>query len=672
MLFGVRVACVLLAWAAFVASAIAQEQPPEGRTFVLVVGVEDYNDPKITDLAFAEDDAQAVYDYFAKDPLSPTTGERVMLLRGKRATRVAIRRAIRDHLIRRAVAPEDTAIFYFAGHGFSDAYGVYLGSVDSKLGELEFTGIAWSELQRDWSKIGAGRRVFIADACHSGGLAGLRGPGGIGKKVLAVQPTKGSASVVIAATGANELSVEDKKSKHGVFTASLLEGLRGGADGDRSGTVSLGELGRYLEVQVPQRAKAAGGNQRPNLRFVGNEAYARGLVLSRGKRPPAEATELAKMAAKRKAAERQRAQAELRLKAAQDQLRKLEGASAEERERARAEAAQAKLDLAKAQAAAQRVREVEQKRIAAEQRAARAEAENAELRRKVAVLEGNKAEAEAAAKEAAAARARERALGGGGTPYERAVERAKKLSAFSYLDTKPFACGGQRNQVARFTHKATGLVFHLLPGGSYQRGSERGVPEEEPVQAVQVQPFLISATECTQAAWAKLGAKGRFRFKGEARPVERVTWDEVQSFCSRAKLRLPSESEWEYACRAGTTRDFSFGESKHELKRYAEFEGNNDRRTQVVAGKLPNAFGLYDVHGNVGEWCQDSWFRDYYEAPQDGSAREAGGALERVVRGGSWRDRASHCRSAKRFRIQAAARESHVGFRPACSLPAGE
>lgn len=665
MLSALRIGSALLALVALAAGAVAQER--EGRTFVLVVGVEDYADPKITDLAYAEDDARAVYEFFAQDPLSPTTKERVLLLRGKQATRVAIRRAIRDHLIRRAVGPEDTAIFYFAGHGFSDAYGVYLGSVDSKLGELEFTGIAWSELQRDWSKIGAGRRVFIADACHSGGLAGLRGPGGIGKKVLAVQPAKGSASVVIAATGANELSVEDSKSKHGVFTLSLLAGLRGAADGDRNGAVTLGELGRYLEVQVPQRAKAAGGSQRPNLRFVGNEAYARGLILSRGARP--QPTELAKMAAKRRAAEEERARAEGRLKAARAQLAKLEGASAEEIERARAEAAQAKADLAKAQATAQRVREVEDKRVAAEKRAARAEAENAELRRKLAVLEGDEAKAAAAAKEAAAARARERALGGEVTPYQRALERAKRLSGFSYLDTKTFACGGRQNEIARFSHQRTGLVFHLVPGGTFARGSDRGVPEEQPVEEVEVQPFLISATECTQEAWGKVAGKGRFRFKGQRRPVERVTWDELQSFCARAKLRLPSEAEWEFACRAGTKAEYCFGGDKRSLKRYAEFEGNNDSRTRDVGGKLPNAFGLLDVHGNVSEWCQDAWSRDYYETPRDGAARDVPGALERVARGGSWRDQASYCRSAKRFRVPAAARESHVGFRPACSLP---
>lgn len=315
--------------------------PDEGRVFVLVVGVEDYSDPKITDLHYAEDDAQAVYEFFAKDPKSPTTAARVKLLRGAAATQRGIRRAIRDHLIRQATGPQDTAIFYFAGHGFADAYGVYLGTVDTKLVELELSALAWSDLQRDWSRISAGRRVFIADACHSGGLEGLRGPGGIGKRVLALKPKTGSVSVTLAATAANQLSAEDKKSGHGVFTASLLKGLRGGADGNQDGAVSLGELAQHLSRDVPRRAKAAGGNQTPEVSYVGDAPLGKEIRLSQGAESPQKGSA----------------------------------------------------------------------RSAAEERALRAELENAELREKLAQLQGKNAEAEVAGAAAAKARRRLEALG---------------------------------------------------------------------------------------------------------------------------------------------------------------------------------------------------------------------------------------------------------------------
>lgn len=315
--------------------ALAQEPAP-GRVFVLVVGVEDYADPKITDLRYAEDDAQAVYEFFAKDERSPTTPERVKLLRGKAATQRGIRRAIRDHLIRQATGPEDTAIFYFAGHGFADAYGVYLGSVDTKLVELELSALAWSDLQRDWSRISAGRRVFIADACHSGGLEGLRGPGGIGKRVLALQPKGGSVSVTVAATAANQLSSEDKKSGHGVFTASLLEGLRGRADADRDGAVSLGELAQHVTRDVPRRAKAAGGNQTPEVHYAGDAALGRAIRLSGGAKPAAAGSE----------AEQRALRAELENAELREKLAQLEGRLAEA-EAAGKQAESARVRLAK-------------------------------------------------------------------------------------------------------------------------------------------------------------------------------------------------------------------------------------------------------------------------------------------------------------------------------------
>lgn len=261
----------------------AQGPPPdEERVFVLVVGLDDYQDPKISDLAFAERDAQGVASFFAEHPRSPTTRERVQLLRGKAATRVGVLRAVRDHLIRKATGPRDTALLYFAGHGFSDAQGTYLATADTRLDDLQFTGIRWAELQHLWGQIGAGRRVFLVDACHSGGLAGLRGPGGIGKRALAPKLPPACASVLIAATGPNQLSVEDRQRKQGVFTASVLAGLRGAGDADRDGLVSLGELEGYLRAQVPRRAKEAGGNQTPTFRCEGDPEFAKGLVLSRG------------------------------------------------------------------------------------------------------------------------------------------------------------------------------------------------------------------------------------------------------------------------------------------------------------------------------------------------------------------------------------------------------
>ncbi|MBL4845345.1 MAG: caspase family protein, partial [Planctomycetes bacterium] len=396
--------CLLLAGA----SLSWGQDDEKARVFVLVIGIDDYADEKISDLSYAERDAQAVYDFFAKDPRSPTVASRVKLLRGKQATLTAVYVAIQNQLIRRATSPKDTAILYFAGHGFTDADGVYLGVHDTQLDVLEPTTISWDLLQRLWRKIGAGRRVFLVDACHSGGLAGLRGPGGIGRRVLGRKGEKERASIVIAATAENQLSVEDKKAKHGVFTHALLQALRGKADSDKDGVVSLGEVSVYLNREVPRQATAAGGNQTPVTRIVGNEPFGRGLTLSRGKAPKsAQAKRFEQVEAERRSAEQARVAAEKREHTLALKLATLEregsATSAEALRAARDEHAKAQVAAAKARVVAKALRSEEAKHLETKRRAARAEAALAESRLEVARLK--KLEGAALAKAAADAAA---------------------------------------------------------------------------------------------------------------------------------------------------------------------------------------------------------------------------------------------------------------------------
>ena len=132
--------------------------------------------------------------------------------------------------------------------------------------------------------------------------------------------------------------------------------------------------------------------------------------------------------------------------------------------------------------------------------------------------------------------------------------------------------------------------------------------------------------------------------------------DDVQEFIRKLnekegtdKYRLPSEAEWEYACRAGTTTRYSFGDSESKLGDYAWYTKNSDSKTHSVGKKKPNPYGLYDMHGNVWEWTQDEWYSNYNGAPTDGSAWESGDGALRVYRGGSWRCFAQLCQSAYRY-----------------------
>jgi formylglycine-generating enzyme required for sulfatase activity len=264
--------------------------------------------------------------------------------------------------------------------------------------------------------------------------------------------------------------------------------------------------------------------------------------------------------------------------------------------------------------------------------------------------------------------------GKGATPsaqpgYPKALERAKRLAGFRYLDTKRFSCGGKAFDVARFEHAKTKLVFHLVPGGVYSRGSRKGRSGEKPVARVKVKPFLICATEFTQAAWQRVMGTNPSRFKGASRPVETISWTDAQSLCRKAGLRLPSEAEWEYACRAASTRAYCYGDGDAQLGRYAVygFKKRGVTQTAKVGSKLPNAFGLHDTHGNVWEWCEDV-YGSYDQAPADGSARGTGGS-KRVGRGGSWYYPTRSCRSAMRRKITPGNRNYDLGFRPAKSLP---
>lgn len=168
------------------------------------------------------------------------------------------------------------------------------------------------------------------------------------------------------------------------------------------------------------------------------------------------------------------------------------------------------------------------------------------------------------------------------------------------------------------------------------------------------------------------------KFQGENRPVEQVSWYEAVEFCKRLSNHtgwsygLPSEAEWEYACRAGTETPFNFGEKI--TTEVVNYHNNESRReywketTPVDYFGVANAFGLCDMHGNVVEWCQDHWHENHYQAPLDGSAwlTEDNNNATRVVRGGSWVDDLKYCRSAARSYYRPGSRDGTIGFRVAC------
>jgi formylglycine-generating enzyme required for sulfatase activity len=216
------------------------------------------------------------------------------------------------------------------------------------------------------------------------------------------------------------------------------------------------------------------------------------------------------------------------------------------------------------------------------------------------------------------------------------------------------------------------MEFVLIPAGTFQMGSNDSdaYNDEKPVHTVRLtQAFYLGKHEVTQGQWQAVMGNNPSKFTGDPnRPVENVSWDDVQEFIRRLHsreggmtYRLPTEAEWEYAARAGTTTRWSFGDNVSQLGRYAWHEGNAGMQTHPVGQRQPNPWGLYDMHGNVWEWVQD-WQGNYTSGIAVDPAGPSSGSV-RVLRGGSWGGTARNCRSAYRNGGTPGARSVGLGFR---------
>ena len=227
-----------------------------------------------------------------------------------------------------------------------------------------------------------------------------------------------------------------------------------------------------------------------------------------------------------------------------------------------------------------------------------------------------------------------------------------------------------------YRHEQTGMVFVLIPAGTFQMGSN-DYDNAKPVHEVNVNSFLVSKYETTQGVWQKIMGNNPSNFKkGNDHPVERVSWDDCQEFCKKLNemksasggtgLRLPTEAEWEYAARAGTNTKYYWGDK--EDGDYMWFGEKWEGGHHPVGEKKPNGFGLYDMSGNVWEWCSDWYDEKYYQnSPKNNPSGPASGQF-RVLRGGAWSHLASGCRSANRSYDEPTERGNSIGFRCVASV----
>lgn len=209
-------------------------------------------------------------------------------------------------------------------------------------------------------------------------------------------------------------------------------------------------------------------------------------------------------------------------------------------------------------------------------------------------------------------------------------------------------------------------------------GNPQWHADERPVRRVRIStPFYLGRFEVTQRQWAAVMGSNPAAFRDELRPVENVSWMEVREFCKRltqrladtgVSVRLPTEAEWEYACRAGSNTAYFFGDNDAALGAYAWYNLNADKQTHPIGQRRPNAFGLFDMAGNVWEYCSD-WYGPY-EAGTDADPKGPSHGEARVLRGGSWKYHRSNCRSSDRNRCSPNEGADDVGFRVVVEVPA--
>jgi|GEM_PF-336309 len=635
-----------------------KELPAKSKRFALVVGVDEYQDEQISRLSGAGNDAKALADALVRYAGFPSD-QVILLASDQPQQRQPNRGNILQYLSNlRGVVPDDgLLVFSFAGHGIERGGRGFLCPSDARIGGsialLESTGVAVDTV-REWIReTGVKQVLIILDACRND----PSGRGGEENRLtdsfarrfnFDVRNKEVTAFATLYATDVGHVAYEYKEKKQGYFTFMLVEGLKGGAANEK-GEVTLGGLVKYLQEQVPKRVRLDMGQEKSQKPYATVGGYkADELVIS----------------------------ITVRVAPAKPAASAFDPAAIElefwNSTKNSADADDLKEYLAKYPNGA--FAGLARNKIRALEAAAKSNAVQPKTEGKPTATEPKSAP--------------------GGTPTPGAGLGGLPLRSFEFDVVTVNSSGSEtsrRKQQAQYcSEDIAGVSLELvpIPAGTFLMGSTE-FDNEKPPHQVTVGAFYMGKYEVTQAQWRAVASLPKVardlnsdpsKFKGENLPVEQVSWDDAVEFCARLSrstgrtYRLPTEAEWEYACRAGTTTPFAFGDTvSPQLVNYdgnypyAQAAKGTYRETTTPVGFMgvANSFGLFDMHGNVWEWCLDYWHETYSGAPSDGRSWEtAGDTRYRVLRGGSWNYVASLCRSALRNRVTPAyLRLSHFGFR---------
>ncbi len=644
-----------------------------GKNWAIAIGINQYR--YLQPLHYAVRDAAAMCNYFSNEsrfeqvyyfsdtspPIQQDYGSPLESV----PTFTTLKRFLRSRFERPFLQTGDNLWFFFAGHGIRHEDRDYLMPIDSDPGEVDETAIPISFVTDRLRRSGADNVVLLIDACRS---EGRRAGVGVGEEVQ-------QGVITLFSCSPRETSYEIETLQQGAFTHTLLHGLRLQGEGN---CATVERLDGYLRHHVPELNRQC--NKPPQTPYTTVEPAAKYHLILLPRQATVRDAEALKVEAYKAQTERAFELAE------QLWIRVLAVSPAD---------SDAILNI-------RRLPQIPTNLSAGSSRLNALESADTSGGRSTSTVAN-------ATDFFPLALSRRRwlqiaGLGGIGIGVA-SVFRFLKLPP----NPKPFAFDvitvndqgketyRQRKQ-AQFFEEDLGreekINMVAIEGGTFTMGSlpneKRREDNQEPQRLVTVKAFWMGMYTVTQAQWKAVAARSKVdqdlaldpsKFKGGNLPVEQVFWQDAQEFCARLsektgrKYRLPSEAEWEYACRAGTTTPFHFGETiTTNLVNYngtyiyaAEPKGENRQRTTDVGSFPPNAFGLYDMHGNIWEWCLDHWHENYQGAPTDGSAWTTGGDSKTpVLRGGCLDSDPGSCRSAVRGRFNPVIEVHNFGFRVVC------
>ena len=627
--------------------------------YALIIGIDDYRDSGIPDLKTCQADAAAMYELLTDPAKGGIKESNAYLLLGKNATT----RNIKKHLSKLRQIPSKSTVFvYFSGHGAKEGGQAYWVTYDSEIDFLAASGLSDLEIQQFFSQIPSDRVVVMLDCCYA--AATVKG----GKASVAdfddvLKRFTGKGRAYLMAAGSGEEAIEAKDLKQSVFTHYLVEGMAGQADDNKDGVVVLTELSTYVDSHVADEARVRGGIQRPVVRMDNvSEPSKFGLTIDaqRLQRNIFESEQVKQL--------RQQRLTKLREYYLDEKLsvdlyqltRQLVEKPAEtlddidkQKLREIIAVADGTLEPDKLQRMLDAIETPQQRAIRLE-REAKEQSERIKHQRikellSIALANDSKTNGKKALD------ALEELLQLDPS-YSQALSLQRKISA--YYGPSP----------GEVITNSIGMKLVWIPAGNFMMGSDSGESNEKPIHSVRISKgFYMGQTEVTQAQYTAVMGTNPSNFKGDNLPVETVSWNDATEFCRKLSQKengrtymLPTEAQWEYACRAQSTTVFSFGNSESALGDYAWYSSN---KTHPVGQKRPNGFGLYDMHGNVWEWCSDFYDSNYYGRNDNVDPENTNSDSNRVLRGGCWYDDALRCRSAYRSWSIPGDRYSDGGFR---------